>query len=61
MGMRVPATPKADVRSAPVIQTAGHSDANIVRGTRIDTAQIALLDLDTFAARINARPNGPRD
>src|SRR5689334_453848 len=40
-----------------VIQISGQSDADIVRGASVDTAQIALLNFDTFAGGINTGAN----
>ena len=42
---------------AGIIQAAGDGDADIVRRPRIDAAEIALIEIDALAHRIDARAN----
>ena len=59
IGMRVPAKPKAMMRHrAGIVQASGDGYADIVRGARIDAAEIALIELNAFVTRIDARPHG---
>jgi hypothetical protein len=50
---------KSNVRfGTGVVEPSGDGGANIVRGTRIDAAEITLLKVNTFPDRIYARAYG---
>ena len=47
-----------DVRFPRIVEASRHCDADIVRGSRINPAEIALFEIDAFPRRVDSRADG---